>query len=105
MSTTHVQDCQCAAAAAARLSLERFAQMLAWRGHVQLDLAQHLELVGRWPSRWRSRTRSRDRCRHGRRISAPERSISWVVIVEPAKSASVARWCVVAGFHNFILLL
>jgi hypothetical protein len=46
MSTTHVQDCQCATAAAGGLSLERFAQVLAWRGHVQLDFAQHLELVG-----------------------------------------------------------
>ena len=79
--------------------------MLAWGGHVKLDFAQHLELLRRWPSRWRSRTRSRDRCRHGCRISAPERAISRVVIEEPAESASVARWCVVAGLHNIILLL
>ena len=79
--------------------------MLAWRGHVKLDFAQHLELLRRWPCRWRSRTRSRDRCRYGRRISAPERSISWVVIEEPAEAASVAWRFVVAGFHDFILLL
>jgi hypothetical protein len=67
---------------------------------VQLDFAQHLELVRRWPSRWWSRTRSRDRCGHGCRISAPERAIAWIVVVEPAESASVAWRCVVAGLHS-----
>jgi len=76
--------------------------MLAWRGHQQLDPAQHLELLWRWSCRWRRRTRSRDRCRHARRISAPERAIAWVVVVEPAEAASVARWYVVAGFHSVI---
>jgi len=105
MSTTHVQDCQCAAAPARWLVLERHAQVLAWRGHVQLNLAQHLELLRRWPSRWRRRTRSRDRFRHGCRISAPERAIAWVVVVEPAESASVARWCVVAGLHGYSVIV
>ena len=103
MSTTHVQDCQCATAAARWLVLERHAKVLAGRGHVKLDFAEHLELLWRWPSRWWSRTRSRDRCRQRCRISAPERAIARVVIVEPAESASVAWRCVVAGFHCVIV--
>ena len=105
MSTTHVQDCQCAAAAARWLVLERHAKVLAGRGHVKLDFTEHLELIWRWPCRWRRRTRSRDRCRYGCWISAPERAISRVVIEEPAEAASIARWCVVAGFHGYSVIV
>jgi hypothetical protein len=39
-------DGESTAAPARWFVLESLAQVLAWRGHVKLDFAQHLELVG-----------------------------------------------------------
>ena len=74
--------------------------MPAFQADAPLDKVQFQPHLGRDLRRWRSRCRGR----HRRRITAPERAISGVVLVQPAQTAAGFRWCVGAWFHSVIVM-